>query len=68
MYTIEAMLLLLGVLAGFVTGVIAGLGLYGSSSTHQELSIATLDNVLLGLSLLAAFVFGVLICLVLDHA
>jgi hypothetical protein len=67
MYTIEAMLLLLGVLSGFVTGVIAGLGLYRSHSTHNELSMTTLDKLLLGLSLLAALVFGMLISFVLRY-
>jgi hypothetical protein len=64
MHTIETMPILLGTLSAFVTGVIAGRGLYRFDSSHHELSMETLDKLLLGLSLLAAFALGVFISLV----
>jgi hypothetical protein len=64
MHTIEATPILLGVLSGFVTGVVTGLGIALARVTRTDLSMETLDKLLLGLSLLAAFALGVFISLV----
>lgn len=61
MQTIEATPLLLGVLSGFVTGIVAGLGIAFARATRTDLPLATLDKVLVALSLLAAFGMGALV-------
>lgn len=66
MHTIEATPLLLGVLSGFVTGMMAGLGIALARVTGADRSLATLDKLLAVLSLLAAFGLGALVTLVLQ--
>jgi hypothetical protein len=57
---VESMLLLLGMVVGLTVGVIAGLTLSIVRPGKNELSLETLDHLLIGLLLLAAFAFGVL--------
>jgi hypothetical protein len=65
LHTTEATPLLLGVLSGFVTGMVTGLGIAIVRVTRTDLSLATLDKVLVVLSLLAAFGLGMFVSLAL---
>lgn len=61
MHTIEATPILLGALSGFVTGIVTGLGIALARVKRADLSLATLDQVLVALSLVAAFGLGIFV-------
>jgi hypothetical protein len=60
MDTGKGVLLLLGILVGLTIGVMAGLGLYLVRPVTHDLSMETVDKLLMGLLLVAVFAFGVL--------
>jgi hypothetical protein len=61
MYTIEPMLLMLGVLIGFLIGLMTGFNIRPSRLLKADLSMEAVDSLLATLLLLTAFVCGILV-------